>query len=118
MVEWIDKRLSEEYYWLDEYVQKRATFDFSLEYDKFLSSSLLSLTTNTMDGGTQMSSSGLPSRYLYSYITRSNALSASAEHTRAATPAQGWGISLASMVWTLNDAGTLYGLAVDNVFPE
>ncbi len=118
MVEWIDKRLSEEYYWLDEYVQKRATFDFSLEYDKFLSSSLLSLTTNTMDGGTQMSSSGLPSRYLYSYITRSNALSASAEHTRAATPAQGWGISLASMVWTLNDAGTLYGLAVDNVYPD
>lgn len=118
VVEWIDKRLSEEYYWLDEYVQKRATFDFSLEYDKFLSSSLLSLTTNTMDGGTQMSSSGLPSRYLYSYITRSNALSASAEHTRAATPAQGWGISLASMVWTLNDAGTLYGLAVDNVYPD
>jgi hypothetical protein len=84
VVEWIDKRLSEEYYWLDEYVQKRATFDFSLEYDKFLSSSLLSLTTNTMDGGTQMSSSGLPSRYLYSYITRSNVGRAYARrHSRA-----------------------------------
>jgi len=118
VVEWIDKRLSEEYYWLDEYVQKRTTLDFSLEYDKFLSTSLLSLTTNTMDGGTRMSSTGLPSRYLYSYITREKASSPSAGHTRAATPAQGWGISLASMVWTLNEAGTLYGLAVDHVYAD
>ncbi len=118
VVEWIDKRLGEEYYWLDEYLQKRSTFDFSLEYDKFLSTSLLSLTTNTMDGGTQMTSSGRPSRYLYSYITREKALSSSAEHTRAATAEQGWGISLASMVWTLNSAGTLYGLAVDHVYAD
>lgn len=118
VVEWIDERLSDEYYWLDEYVQKRSTFDFSLEYDKFLSTSLLSLSSNAMDGGVQTSSTGLPTRYLYSYITREEASSAAASHTRAATPVQGWGISLASMVWTLNSAGTLYGLAVDNVYPD
>lgn len=118
VVAWIDKRLGEEYYWLDEYNAKRSTFDFSLAYDKFLSTSLLSLTTNTMDGGTQMSATGLPTRYLYSYILREKALSSSAHDTRAAETVRGWGISLASTVWTLNDAGTLYGLAVDYVYPD
>ena len=51
VVTWIDQRLSKEYYWLDEYNEKRSSFDFSLTYDKFLSSSLLQLTTNEMDGG-------------------------------------------------------------------
>ncbi|MBQ1227864.1 MAG: PDZ domain-containing protein, partial [Alistipes sp.] len=65
IVEWIDQRLQDEYYWLDEYKAKLNTFDYSLDYDKFLSTSLLSMTTNMEDGYV---SGG--TRYLYSYITR------------------------------------------------
>ena len=119
VVEWIDQRLVKEYYWLDEYAQKRQTFDYSLAYDKFLSSSLLSLTTNGQDGGTYVSATtGRPVRYLYSYITREQASSAKSQHTRAATAVQGWGIVLSSTVWTLNSAGTLYGLAVEHVYGD
>lgn len=119
VVEWIDQRLTKEYYWLDEYAQKRPTFDFSLAYDKFLSSSLLSMTTNLQDGGSYTSATtGKPVRYLYSYVTREEASSASSQHTRAASSVQGWGIVLASTVWTLNNAGTLYGLAVDHVYAD
>ncbi len=119
VVGWIDQRLTKEYYWLGEYAQKRSTFDFSLAYDKFLSSSLLSMTTNLQDGGSYVSATtGKPVRYLYSYITREPASSASSQHTRAASSVQGWGIVLASTVWTLNSAGTLYGLAVDHVYDD
>ena len=51
VVIWVDERLQQEYYWLDEYNQKHSDFDFTLTYDKFLSQTLLSLTTNGMDGG-------------------------------------------------------------------
>ena len=65
VTKWVDERLQGEYYWLDIYNENLDNFDYSLEYDKFLSTSLLSLTGNEMDGYT---SNG--TRYLYSYITR------------------------------------------------
>lgn len=115
VVEWIDRRLSNEYYWLDEYNEKRSTLDYTLAYDKFLSTSLLSLTTNTQDGGIRMSGDGKLQRYLYSYITR-EANAAAASNTRAATTVQGYGVLLATTVWQLNAVGTLYGLAVEHVY--
>ena len=36
VVVWIDERLQEEYYWMDEYNQKHSDFDFTLAYDAFL----------------------------------------------------------------------------------
>lgn len=68
VVKWVDQRLQDEYYWLDEYKEKLNTFDYTLAYDKFLSTSLLSMTTNMEDGYV---SGG--TRYLYSYITRESA---------------------------------------------
>lgn len=65
VTKWVDERLQGEYYWLDIYKANIDKFDYSLDYDKFLSTSLLSLTGNEMDGYT---SNG--TRYLYSYITR------------------------------------------------
>ena len=65
VTKWVDQRLQDEYYWLDEYKEKLSTFDYTLPYDKFLSTSLLSMTTNMQDGYV---SNG--ERILYSYITR------------------------------------------------
>lgn len=68
VVKWVDQRLQDEYYWLDEYKEKLNTFDYTLAYDKFLSTSLLSMTTNMEDGYVVKGT-----RYLYSYITRESA---------------------------------------------
>lgn len=110
VVTWIDERLSEEYYWLDEYNEKRPTFDFSLTYDKFLSSSLLSLTTNEMDGGRYDDGT----RYIYSYIVRTGP-AGSASGTRAALQTTGLGLYLCNTVWTLDELRM--GFAVEHVYP-
>lgn len=68
VVKWVDQRLQDEYYWLDEYKEKLNTFDYTLAYDKFLSTSLLSMTTNMEDGYVVKGT-----RYLYSYITQESA---------------------------------------------
>lgn len=109
VVTWVDERLSTEYYWLDEYNEKRPTFDFSLTYDKFLTTSLLSLTTNEMDGGRYDDGS----RYIYSYIVRSEAGTMSG--TRAALQTTGLGLCLCNIVWTLDDLRV--GFAVEHVYP-
>ena len=106
VVTWIDQRLSKEYYWLDEYNEKRSSFDFSLTYDKFLSSSLLQLTTNEMD------SDG--SRYIYSYIIPTGAAGTSSA-TRTAPKVTGLGLYLTNTVWPL-DAQRV-GFAVEHVYP-
>lgn len=110
VVTWIDERLSKEYYWLDEYNEKRPTFDFSLTYDKFLSSSLLSLTTNEMDGGRYDDGT----RYIYSYIVRTGP-AGSASGTRAALQTTGLGLYLCNTVWTLDELRM--GFAVEHVYP-
>ena len=111
VVQWVDERLVEEYYWLDEYNEKRNTFDFTLSYDKFLSQSLLSLTTNEYDGG--YDSKG--NRYIYSYIQKTSGGGASSG-TRASS-VSGYGLLLCSYVWALDDKGSRYGLAVEHVYP-
>ena len=111
VVQWVDERLVEEYYWLDEYNQKRNSFDFTLSYDKFLSQSLLSLTTNEYDGG--YDSKG--NRYIYSYIQKTSGGGASSG-TRASS-VSGDGLLLCSYVWALDDKGSRYGLAVEHVYP-
>lgn len=109
VVIWVDERLQTEYYWLDEYNEKHTDFDFTLSYDKFLSESLLSLTTNEDDGGRYSNGE----RYIYSYIQMISGTNASSS-TRAAD-VSGYGLELASMVWTLQDGG--YGYAVEHVYP-
>ena len=108
---YVDKRLKEEYYWLEEYNEKRMTFDASLPADEYLDESLLSMTTNMADGGIDYRGN----RYVYSYIYALNAASAS---TRAAS-VSGYGIILSSgNYWEMNDAGTEFGLAVEHVYPD
>ena len=109
VVIWVDERLQTEYYWLDEYNAKHNTFDFTLSADKFLSQSLLSLTTNTMDGGYYDDGE----RYIYSYIDLVSGSEASA--SRAST-VSGYGLVLASWPWRLDESGAL-GFAVEHVYP-
>lgn len=112
VVTWVDQRLGAEYYWLDEYNEKRPTFDFSQTYDRFLSTSLLSLTTNEMDGGID----GNGNRYIYSYIVRTGP-AGTTSGTRAATGmTTGLGLYLTNTVWSL-DNGARYGFAVEHVYP-
>ena len=109
---YVDKRLQEEYYWLDEYNEKRATFDPTLAADEYLNESLLSMTTNMADGGIDYRGN----RYIYSYIYALNAASAQAG-TRAQS-VSGYGVIISMNYWAMNDAGTEFGLAVEHVYPD
>lgn len=111
VVQWVDERLQQEYYWLDEYNAKHNSFDFTLSADKFLSQSLLSLTTNIDDGG--YDSKG--NRYVYSYIQKISG-GGTSSGTRA-TSVSGYGLFLASTVWLLEENGSRYGFAVEHVYP-
>lgn len=108
----VDERLQHEYYWLDEYNEKRATFDPTLAADEYLDESLLSLTTNMADGGIDYRGN----RYIYSYIYALNAASAQAG-TRAQS-VSGYGIMISGNFWAVNDAGTEFGLAIEHVYPD
>lgn len=112
VVIWVDERLQNEYYWLDEYNEKHTSFDFTLTYDKFLSQSLLSLTTNTMDGG--VDSKG--NRYLYSYIQLISGSNSSSSASTRASSVSGYGLMLSSGLWQISDAGAL-GFAVEHIYP-
>lgn len=112
LLAYVDKRLAEEYYWLDEYNEKRLTFDFKLEAEEYLEEALLSMTTNIADGGYDDGD-----RYLYSYIYQMSSSSASSG-TRAASTVTGYGIDLSNRVLAMNSAGTELCLVVDHVYPE
>ena len=108
VVDWIDDRLSTEYYWLDEYNQMVADgkVDYSLAYDKFLSTHLLAMKTNMDDGYVDYQGK----RKLYSNIQR--------YQTSRASQVKGLGILLCPMVWQLSSgAMATYGFAVEHVYP-
>lgn len=118
IVEWMDKRLQKEYYWMEEYNQKRSTFDMTVEWDKYLGISLAKMTTNTDDG----SGSG-SNRYLYTYVQRKKVGSAAATMTRAEYPVEsGFGIDLASYVVDVAGVDKYvegnYGLPINHVYPS
>ena len=103
---WVDQRLQDEYYWLDIYKENIDKFDYSLDYDKFLSTSLLSLTGNEMDGYT---SNG--TRYLYSYITRESTGRAADDRM-----VNSFGIIIAPNYYGGDEEGTAM-LVVEHVYP-
>ena len=103
---WVDQRLQDEYYWLDIYKENIDKFDYSLDYDKFRSTSLLSLTGNEMDGYT---SNG--TRYLYSYITRESTGRAADDRM-----VNSFGIIIAPNYYGGDEEGTAM-LVVEHVYP-
>ena len=113
VVNWIDSRLSTEYYWLDEYNQMvdDGKVDYSLAYDKFLSTHLLAMKTNEDDGYRDYQNK----RKLYSYIERYN--TTRADETRASTT-KGLGIVLCPNLWQISEGPIpTYGFAVEHVYP-
>ena len=114
VVKWVDERLQNEYYWLDEYKEKLTMFDYSLPYDKYLSSSLLSLTTNMEDGGVEPNGS----RYIYSYIMREGSGSGASGQMRSSESRNtlGYGIVLATTVWSQTESTCSF--AVEHVYPS
>lgn len=110
VITYMDDRLMKEYLWLDEYNEKRETFNYSLKYDAFLDDALLSLKTNIEDGGYEVDGS----RYIFSYIEYLGSQSPYAS-TRAGSSENGWGIALSSYPIMLNNIAV--ALIVDHVFP-
>lgn len=106
IISYIDKRLEEEYYWLDEVKQKSEQFDRRQPWDKYLNKALSKLTTNSDDGG--FNSQGQRTYYSYFYELGST--------TRAEV--QGFGIVLHYTILIMDSDRGRYGFVVDAVYPD
>lgn len=106
IIDYIDKRLSEEYYWLDEVAEKSSSFNRRLQWEEYLDNSLLKLESNDDDG--HIAKDG--SRVFYSYIREVESL------TRATT--SGFGIALYYTIVILDNDRGYYGFVVDDVYAE
>lgn len=103
IVDYIDKRLAEEYYWLDEVEELSPWFDRYLAWEKYLPNSLQRLETNADDG--YVNAKG--QRVLYSYIRELGS-------TRA-TQNVGFGIALHYSILVMGEND--YGFVIENVYP-
>lgn len=104
VISYIDQRLEQEYYWLDEVNKKRTLFNRRLAWDKYLNHALSKLTTNEDDGS--YNSKG--QRSYYSYIR---------EVTTTRTEVLGFGIRLHYTILIIDDNQRL-GFVVETVYPD
>lgn len=104
IIAYIDKRLAEEYYWLDEVEEKSSSFNRRLAWEEYLDNSLLKLTTNADDGHTNKDGS----RTLYSYIREIN------KGTRAEV--SGFGIALHYTIVKISKDVEYYGFVIEDVY--
>ena len=105
IIAYIDQRLEEEYYWLDEVLIKGGSFNRHMAWDGYLPAALARLTTNTDDG--YIKSNG--QRAFYSYIRKSN------DTTRATE--EGFGIALHYTIAVIDKDNGHYGFIVESIFP-
>lgn len=106
VIDYIDKRLEEEYYWLDEVLQRGGSFNRNVEWSRYLGSALGHLTTNADDG--YVNSKG--ARVFYSYITNLGSSS------RAGNTTIGFGIDLHYTIVLVGEES--YGFVVNSVYPN
>ena len=106
IVDYIDKRLEEEYYWLDEVMERGGSFNRTLRWDKYLANSLQRLETNGDDG--YVNAKG--QRVLYSYIRDASST------TRTAASTTGFGLELYYTIVSLDEQGKNLGFVVNNVY--
>jgi C-terminal peptidase prc len=107
IIAYIDKRLEEEYYWLDEVAERSAQFDREYKkWNEYLPASLSMLKTNMDDGS--IKSNG--QRTFYSYITEVSSA------TRA--EATGFGILLHYTIILGNKEQNYYYFVIDHVYPD
>ena len=104
IISYIDKRLEEEYYWLEEVNQKRSLFNRRLPWEQYLNHALSKLTTNEDDGS--YDSKG--QRHYYSYIR---------DVTTTRGERLGFGILLHYTIIIVDEGGR-YGFVVESVYPN
>lgn len=103
IISYIDQRLEQEYYWLDEVKVKRTLFNRRLPWEQYLSHALSKLTTNEDDGS--YNSNG--QRSYYSYIR---------DVTTTRGELLGFGILLHYTILIVGD--NRYGFVVESVYPD
>lgn len=106
IINYIDQRLTNEYYWLDEVATKYNSFNRNLRWEDYLQSSLGLLKYNTDDG--YVNSKG--QRIFYSYIREAE------QSTRSAV--MGFGIELHYTLVVVNTTQNHYGFIIENVFAD
>ena len=104
IISYIDQRLEQEYYWLDEVKQKKTSFNRYLPWTQYLSHALSKLTTNEDDGS--YNSKG--QRSYYSYIR---------DVTTTRAEKMGFGILLHYTILIIDDNSHL-GFVVESVYPD
>ncbi len=104
IISYIDQRLEQEYYWLDEVQQKRTLFNRHLPWEKYLNHVLSKLTTNEDDGS--YNSKG--QRSYYSYIR---------DVTGTRAELSGFGILLHYTIVVI-DENNRFGFVVESVYPD
>jgi hypothetical protein len=117
---WLDERLSKEYYWLDEYNEKWASFDFKVErknssgYNAMLAKNLGKMTTNIADGGIE--DDGL--RYIYSYMDMYSTDDMVASTRSSETAVEGYGFDIVPIILILSEENgvRLYAFSVNHVY--
>lgn len=117
---WLDERLSKEYYWLDEYNEKWASFDFKVEhknssgYNAMLAKNLGKMTTNIADGGIE--DDGL--RYIYSYMDMYSTDDMVASTRSSETAVYGYGFDIIPIILILSEENgvRLFAFSVDHVY--
>lgn len=106
IIDYIDQRLENEYYWLDEVGEKVNTFNRNVAWENYLSQTLSRLESNTDDG--YINSKG--QRVFYSYISEYQS------STRASV--SGFGIELHYTIVVIDNELKHYGFLVESVYPD
>lgn len=106
IIDYIDKRMYAEYYWLDEVVELGLSFNRSQKWENYLPSMLAMMETNADDG--YVDAQGR--RHFYSYIRELD------KSTRAEGTTMGFGIGLYYVIASF-ESGDL-GFIVDYVYKD
>ena len=106
IISYIDQRLAEEYYWLDEVKEKSHNFNRNVKWENYLDNSLRLLNTNLDDG--YVNNKG--QRTFYSYIREISS------NTRA--DVTGFGIGLHYTIATIDQDNGRYGFVVEKTYPD
>lgn len=105
IINYIDQRLVEEYYWLDEVEEKSPSFNRYVKWNNYLDGALRLLSTNSDDGYTKSGQ-----RYFYSFIRQTNSSTRSGK--------LGFGIGLHYTVAVLNRDTQQYAFLIEYVYPN
>lgn len=107
IIAYIDERLANEYYWLDEVEAKSDSFNRNVEWKKYLEESLSRLTTNADDGYVN----GNGQRVYYSYIRE-----VSSSLTRSEV--KGFGIDMHTTIVFYDQQNNYYAFIIESIVPN